>query len=315
MPWRIVLALTAIALPVLLTSAQAAEPVATSGDFSGPIEIDGGRKLYLECKGTGSPVVILEAGLRNRADIWSVKPDAGEAVYPQVATFTRVCAYDRPGTTLGIDRFSRSDSVPMPRTAADAVADLHALLGAAAIPPPYVLAGHSTGGLIARLYASTYPREVVGLVLVDAIPEGVQAAMTPEQWTVYDRLLLTDPPKELAGYEELETIDFDVSFDQMRAASKATPRPAIPFIVISKGKPFALPLGLPDWLPATLQQSWTAGQNKLAQLLPNTPHRIATMSSHYVQIEAPQLVIEIRQVIEAARAEKPPRWPHQTQGE
>ena len=99
MPWRIVLALTAIALPVLLTSAQAAEPVAT---------------------------------------------DAGEAVYPQVATFTRVCAYDRPGTTLGIDRFSRSDSVPMPRTAADAVADLHALLGAAAIPPPYVLAEHST---------------------------------------------------------------------------------------------------------------------------------------------------------------------------
>jgi hypothetical protein len=49
-----------------------------------------------------------------------------------------------------------------------------------------------------------------------------------------------------------------VSFDQMRAASKATPLPAIPFIVISKGKPFALPLGLPDWLPATLQQSWTA---------------------------------------------------------
>jgi pimeloyl-ACP methyl ester carboxylesterase len=308
MPWRIVLALTAIALPVLLTSAQAAEPVATSGDFSGPIEIDGGRKLYLECKGTGSPVVILEAGLRNRADIWSVKPDAGEAVYPQVATFTRVCAYDRPGTTLGIDRFSRSDSVPMPRTAADAVADLHALLGAAAIPPPYVLAGHSTGGLIARLYASTYPREVVGLVLVDAIPEGVQAAMTPEQWTVYDRLLLTDPPKELAGYEELETIDFDVSFDQMRATSKATPLAPIPFIVISKGKPFALPPGLPDWLPATLEQAWTKGQDELTQLLPNTPHRIATKSSHYVEIEEPQLVTDaIRQVVEAARAEKPPR--------
>jgi hypothetical protein len=64
-----------------------------------------------------------------------------------------------------------------------------------------------------------------------------------------------------------------------------------------------------------LQQAWTAGQNKLAQLLPNTPHRIATMSSHYVQIEAPQLEIEIRQVIEAAPAEKPPWWPHQTQGE
>lgn len=142
-----------------------------------------------ECKGTGSPVVILEAGLRNRADIWSVKPDAGEAVFPQVAAFTMVCAYDRPGTTFGTDQFGRSDPAPMPRTA-DAVTDLHALLGAAAIPPPYVLAGH----------------------------------------------LLVDPPKELAGYKELETIDFDVSFDQMRAASKATTLP-IPVIVISKGKP------------------------------------------------------------------------------
>ena len=308
MPWRIVLALTAIAVSALLTSAQAAEPIATSGDFAGLIEIGGGRKLYLECEGTGSPVVVLEAGLRNRADIWSVKPDAGEAVYPQVAAFTRVCAYDRPGTTLGIDQFSRSDSVPMPRTAADAVADLHALLGAAAMPPPYVLAGHSTGGLIARLFASTYPKEVVGLVLVDAIPEGVQAAMTPKQWKIYDRLLLTDPPKELAGYKELETIDFDVSFNQMRAASKATPLDPIPFIVISKGKPFALPPGLPDWLPATLEQAWTKGQDELAQLLPNTPHRIATKSSHYVEIEEPQLVTDaIRQVVEAARAEKPPR--------
>ena len=307
MPRRISV-LAVIALSALLTSAKAAEPVPTNGDFAGLIKIGGGRKLYLECSGAGVPIVILEAGLRNRGDIWSVKPDAGAAVFPEVAAFTRVCAYDRPGTTLGTDQFSRSDSVPMPRTAADTVADLHALLGAAAIPPPYVLAGHSTGGLIARLYASTYPKEVVGLVLVDAIPEGVQAAMTPAQWKIYDRLLLVDPPTELAAYKDLETIDFDVSFDQMRAASKATPFTPIPLIVISKGKPFALPPGLPDWLPATLEQAWTKGQNELAQLLPNTPHRIATKSSHYVQIEEPQLVIDaIRQVVEAARAEKPPR--------
>jgi pimeloyl-ACP methyl ester carboxylesterase len=302
------LGIAVIALPALVASAKAAEPVAPNGDFAGLIEIGGDRKLYLQCKGTGSPVVILEAGLRNRADIWSVKPDAGAAVFPEVAAFTRVCAYDRPGTTLGTDQFSRSDAVPMPRTASDAVADLHALLGAAEIPPPYVLAGHSTGGLIARLYVSTYPKEVVGLVLVDSIPEGVQAAMTPEQWKVYDRLLLVDPPKELAAYKELETIDFDASFDQMRAASKAVPLPLIPFIVISKGKPFALPPGLPDWLPATLEQAWTKGQDELSRLLPNTPHRTAAKSSHYVQIEEPQLVIEaIRDVVEAARAEKPPQ--------
>lgn len=169
MPRRISV-LAVIALSALLTSAKAAEPVSTNGDFAGLIKIGGGRKLYLECSGAGVPIVILEAGLRNRGDIWSVKPDAGAAVFPEVADFTRVCAYDRPGTTLGADQFSRSDSVPTPRTTADAVADLHALLGAAAIPPPYVLAGHSTGGLIARLYASTYPKEVAGLVLTGLPP-------------------------------------------------------------------------------------------------------------------------------------------------
>ena len=308
MAWRIwPLTLAMLGLAGLI-SAQAAALAATGGDFTGLVDIGGGRKLYLECRGTGGPVVIIEAGLRNRADIWSVNPDAGEAVFPQAAAFTRVCAYDRPGTTLGVDQFSRSDPVPMPRTAKDAVADLHALLEAAAIPSPYVLVGHSTGGLIGRLYVSTYPHEVAGLVLVDAIPEGLQTAMTPEQWKVYDRLLLVDPPKELAAYENLETIDFDVSFDQIRAASKGTPLPPVPFIVISKGKPFEVPPDLPSWLPATLERAWATGQSELARLLPNAPHRTATKSSHYIQIEEPQLVVDaIREVVEAARTEMSPR--------
>jgi pimeloyl-ACP methyl ester carboxylesterase len=285
-----------------LLRAFAAGPA--SGDFAGSIEIDGGRKLYLECRGTGSPTVILEAGLRNRADIWSVQPDQGEAVFPTVAAFTRVCAYDRPGTTLGTDQLSRSDPVPMPRTAKDAVADLHALLEAAAVPGPYVLVGHSTGGLIIRLYASTYPKDVAGLVLVDAIPEGVQTAMTPEEWTLYDRLLLVQPPAAIAYYKDLETIDFDVSFEQMRRAAKAAPLSPMPLIVISKGRPFALPTDLPAGLPAAVEKAWLAGQEELARLLPDTPHIIATKSSHYVQIEQPQLVIDaIKQVVEKIRAQ------------
>jgi pimeloyl-ACP methyl ester carboxylesterase len=280
--------------------AQAAEPVAASGDFAGLIDIGGSRKLYLECEGIGSPIVILEAGLRNRGDVWSVKPDTGEAVLPSVAGFTRVCAYDRPGTTLGTDQFSRSDPVPQPRTAADAVADLHALLGAAGVAPPYVLVGHSTGGLLVRLFASTYPNQVAGLVLVDAISEGVKAAMTPAEWALYDRLILIEPPKAIATYKDLETIEFDKSFAEIARASPLKP---MPLIVISKGKPFALPPERPAGMPALVEKAWVAGQDYLAQLLPNTPHRIASKSSHYVEIEEPQLVIDaIRQVVEAARA-------------
>ena len=124
--------------------------------------------------------------------------------------------------------------------------------------------------------------------------------MTPEHWKLYDRLLLVDSPKELAYYKDLETIDLDARFAEMRRAAKRTPLASIPLIVISKGRPFELPPGMPAWLPATLERAWTAGQEQLAQLLPDSPHLIATNSSHYVQIEQPQLVIDsIREVVEA----------------
>ena len=119
--------------------------------------------------------MILEAGAGNDADIRdavALPPDSGDAaVLPGVAAFARVCAYDRPGTILDLDHRSRSDLVPMPRSAGDIVADLHALLSAAALPGPYVLVGHSFGGLVVRLYAATYPDEVAGLVFVDAVHE------------------------------------------------------------------------------------------------------------------------------------------------
>jgi hypothetical protein len=126
----------------------AASPVA-AGDFSGLVDI-GGRKLYLECRGRGSPTVILEAGAYARADVWSRdnqrQAGARTMVLPGVAAFTRVCAYDRPGTIGEVNPDldphgppffpSRSDPVPQPRTTRDKVADLHALLRAADIRAP-----------------------------------------------------------------------------------------------------------------------------------------------------------------------------------
>jgi len=271
-------------------------------DFAGLVNI-GGRKMYLECRGTGSPIVILESGYRNDADIWSVQGEPGATmVLPGVSAITRVCAYDRPGTILDNTHFSRSDPVPMPRTAQDVVTDLHALLHAANIPGPYVLVGHSLGGLFVRLYASTYPDDVAGMVLVDAFSEWVRDGMTSDQWTLYKRFGFKDPPPGLV-YKDLETIDVDISFDQMTKAKTAHPLRSIPLVVISKGLPFDLSpwQPLPADFPDALESAWKAAQEKLAALVPNTRHIVAMKSSHYVQIEQPALVIEaVRQVIGSA---------------
>src|SRR6266508_781166 len=101
---------------------QSTAPTGASGDFAGLIAIGGGRKMYLECRGSGSPTVILEAGYRNDAEIWSTPLKPGmKTVFSEVPKFTRVCAYDRPGTFLDPDHLGRSTPVPMPRAARDLV--------------------------------------------------------------------------------------------------------------------------------------------------------------------------------------------------
>ena len=173
--------------------------LAADGDFAGTVDIGGGRKMYLECRGTGSPTVFIVPGGRAAADEWT----NDSPVFADVAKFTRVCAYDRPGTPLANDSPSRSDPVPMPITVADSVADLHALVQAAKIETPFVIVGHSYGGLIVRLYAMTYPQDVDGMVLVDALSEFLRAAETPEEWVWQkknSRIRHDGSPQDLSRY-------------------------------------------------------------------------------------------------------------------
>src|SRR6266478_4527070 len=188
------------------------------------IDIGDGRKMYLECRGSGSPTVILESGYHNDAESWSTPLEPGKStVFPQVAKFTRVCAYDRPGTFLDANHLIRSTPVLMPRTARDLVSDLHVLLQTAHVAGPYVFAAHSFGGIFARLYASTYPNDVVGMVLVDATSEKVKSALTPEYWKLGVDIGFTKPPPGLEKYRDFETLDPNTSFDQIEKAATAQP--------------------------------------------------------------------------------------------
>src|ERR1700747_1562591 len=106
----------------LVTALDPALHAAVSKDFAGLLDIGGGRKMYLECRGTGSPSVVLVGGLRASADDWNLADKSAPAVFPEVAKFTRVCAYDRPGTPVD-EKPSRSDPVSQPATGGDRGAD------------------------------------------------------------------------------------------------------------------------------------------------------------------------------------------------
>ncbi len=307
--------LLAAPIPALAQSATpaVASPTAASGDFAGLVDIGGGRRLWLECRGSGGPTVVLEAGYRTPAAVWTddlvQRERPRTMVLPGVARFTRVCAYERPGVTTVVDgevRPSRSDPVPMPRPAERVVADFHALLQAADVSGPYVLVGHSFGGLLVRLYAATYPDEVVGLVLVDAASEEIEATLTPAQLAAFLAANAVDPP-EVAGFADYETIDFGAGFATMAAAEAAQPLPPLPLVVLARGQPYGLTeeaLGFP---PAVFEEAWRASQERLARLTPDARLVVAAESPHYIQLQQPELVIAaIRQVVETVQ--QPSTW-------
>ncbi len=136
----------------------------------------GGYQLHLYCTGQGSPTVILEAGAANPALAWYF-------VQADVARFTRVCSYDRPG-------FGWSDPMSTPVSRDQVAARLHQLLGVAGVPGPYVLAGHSAGGEYIRAFAELYPSEVLGMVFVDSSHES-QALRYPAKFLSLSRRQLT----------------------------------------------------------------------------------------------------------------------------
>jgi pimeloyl-ACP methyl ester carboxylesterase len=293
-PFRVVA--LAGALASVLTPLAAA-------DCAGPVDIGGGRKMYLECRGEGSPAVLLISGKGDRADIWSTTdPDKpGPTVFAEAAKLTRVCAYDRPGSVGAVaSEPSRSDPVPLPTTAAAGAADLWDLLSAAEVPGPYVLVGHSMGGLIARLVASDHRDEVAGLVLVDALSEDLYKGLTNEQQAILEEI-----------NTGVEDYDMQTTFEQVR---KAPPVAPMPVVVLTAGRPQLTPDVIasgqlpPEVTPAFVDALWAAqmtAQDRLASLFPGGRHVQVPNSAHYIHIDQPEVVVDaIEDVVEAVRAGK-----------
>lgn len=175
--------LVAVAVIVLLVRSDD-DTTPTSGMFSGQIAIGDGRVLYLRCAGTGSPTVILESGAHDFSDTWTVSDSAAAPVFEELAGFTHVCAYDRPGTVRYVDPpplTTRSTPTTQPRSLDGMVADLEQLVIAAGIPGPYVLVGHSLGGLVVHLFAQEHPDDTAGVVFVDTLA-GRRCQTCRSQW-------------------------------------------------------------------------------------------------------------------------------------
>jgi pimeloyl-ACP methyl ester carboxylesterase len=266
--------------PYRITRLEFSEPPAAPSSTGQRVDI-GGRMIFLDCVGTGQPTVLLEGGL---VSDWTT-------VQHEVAGFSRVCAFDRPDSPAG-----HSDPTPI-RTAQEVVDDLVALLNASGEPGPYLLVGHSMGGLYVQLYAYQHPDDVAGLVLV---------APTPEEFgTKLIELIakLGTPIPAASGEPNAEQI----SFEQMRQARQTQAMPRVTLVVLSHGRlPSAdeRPSGWPIEQEERLLRELHA---QIAALAPNGRHVIVEDSGHDIHQEQPAVVVSgIRQVVEAVR--DPATW-------
>jgi pimeloyl-ACP methyl ester carboxylesterase len=246
------------------------------------VEIGGGRTLYLQCVGSGSPTVVLEAGFGADTFQW-------QDVQPQLARTTRTCAYDRAG-------FGRSSARPGVHDAREEIDDLQRLLDRAHVDPPYVLVGHSYGGVVARVFAELHPTETAGLVLIDSMGRDGRR----RQLAIWPRSQAREIRRGVAT-----TVMGGVDLAAGEAlASRIRTLGDTPLAIITAGRQDNFPR-TPARLGRALKRLWDTMQDELAGLSDNSVHVVALGSNHDIPSShsgQPSVVIRaVRAVVDAAR--------------
>ncbi len=269
----------------------------------------GGYRLHLNCSGEGAPTVVMDAGAPAGSLTWDLA-QAG------IAKFTRACSYDRAG-------YAWSEAGPKPRTTQQIVQELHALLRTAGVDPPYVLVGHSFGGLNAQLYASHYLEEVSGMVLVDSShPDQASRHDDLRQLKVFSTLVLYAAPFGLARVLPIPRGAEDKRDQAVKAMDLAMSRTTkslratgyeLAAMEVSLQQVGAADRMLGDRPLIVLTQTdrvrdfWTKLQQDLSSLSSNSEWIAVEDAGHFIQLDQPQVVIEaVRRVVEAARSNSSP---------
>jgi pimeloyl-ACP methyl ester carboxylesterase len=236
-------------------------------DLPPRVDVDG-RLLRMRIEGEGSPAVVLEIGLGGALEEWA-------AVQPELARFTKVVAYDRLGA---VDKQSVLTGQNVSR-------ELHAALTREGVEPPYLLVGQSFGGIYNRIFASMYPQEVVGMVLLDPSQEDFI------KWMEHHHPTRCISRADVVNWPEGAGIW--ASLDEVRLCP---PLPDVPIIVATGTRASDDPVRI-EVLPI-----WTKSHADWVRTLAHGRHVVVPESGHGVHVEASRLVIDlIREVVDDAR--------------
>ena len=283
--------LVAVAAVLVLAACGGKEHRAIS---NGKVEVDG-RTLAVHCSGSGSPAVVLEAGLGSSSATWA-------GIRPRLAKRTRVCAYDRLGD---------GDSDPVPggtiQTVDDQTRTLAGVLAEAGVEAPYVLVGHSWGGAIVQRFASEHRSDVAGIVLDDSatgdatrrwlamLPAPPKSGFDPFR-DVRNALHNTNDPNE--NPEHVDWLASSPALHRVRSLG------SIPLVVLTAGIS-DLAAALEPPYKGRAYRIWLDGHSQLAGLSSDSVHVIAQYSSHFIHQDQPDAVVtSIRAVLAATREDE-----------